>query len=88
MHLTNVGVMAKVNSMASVSIAISMVTKPMNARRNQILKASVTNARNKDIRHLNVDQNHSIQQNKLSKQYLVGITILGVDVTIVENMDT
>ena len=65
-----------------------MVTKLMNAKRNQNLKANVINARKKVTRHLSADQNHSIQQNKLLKQYLVGITTLGVDVTIVENMDT
>ena len=87
-HLTDVGAMVKENSMVNVSIAISMVTKPMNAMKNQSLKANVINARNKVTRHLSADLSHSIQQNKSSKQYLVGITILGVDVTIVENTDT
>ena len=80
--------MAKENSKVNASIAISMVTKPMNAMKNQSLKANVINARNKVTRHLNADLSHLIQQNKSSKQYLVGITTLGVDVTIVENMDT
>ena len=87
-HLTDVGAMVKENSMVNVSIAISMVTKPMNAMKNQSLKANVINARNKVTRHLNADLSHSIQQNKSSKQYLVGTTTLGADVTIVENMDT
>jgi hypothetical protein len=53
--------MVKENSMVNVSIAISMVTKLMNARRNIKLKENVTNARNKVImHHLNVDQNLSI----------------------------
>ena len=78
--------MEKENSMENVSIATSMVIKLISAKRKQNLKENVTNARN--TRHLSADQNHSIQQNKLSKQYLVGITILGANVTIVENMDT
>ena len=60
----------------------------MNAKRNQNLKENVTSARNKVIRHLNANPNHLIQLNNLSKQYLVGTTILGAYVTIVENMDT
>ena len=73
--------------MVNATIAISMVTKPMNAIKNQSLKANVINAESKDIRHLNADLSHLIQQNKSSKQYSVGITILGADVITVENMD-
>ena len=46
--------------MENATIAVSMVIKVMNARRNQNLKENVTNARNKVIRHLNADLNHSI----------------------------
>ena len=52
--------MERKNSMVNATTAISMVTKLMNARRNQNLKADVTNERNKVTRHLNADQNHSI----------------------------
>ena len=58
----NVGVMEKnKNSMENTTIAVNMVTRLMNAKRNQNLRASVTNARNKVTRHLNVDLSHSIQ---------------------------
>ena len=87
-HQTNVGAMERQDSMANATTVISMVTKLMNARRNLNLKANVTNARNKVTRHLNVEQIHSLQQNKLSKKYLVGTTTPGVDVIIVVNMDT
>ena len=73
--------------MESVTIAINMVTKLMNAMRNQNLKAIVTNTKNMVIRHSNVNPNHSIQLNNLLKLYLDETTIPGVDVTIVDNMD-
>ena len=86
-HLTNVGAMAKENSKVNASIAISMVTKQMSAKRNQNLKSIVTIVKSMVIRHSNANPKHSIQLNNLSKQYLDGITILGSDVIIVENMD-
>ena len=64
-HQTNVGAMERKNSMENATIVVSMVIKLMNARRNQNLKANVTNARSKVTRHPNVDQNHSIQLNNL-----------------------
>ena len=54
-HQTNVGAMEKKNSMGSVTTATSMVTKPMNARRNQNLKVNVTNAKDMVTRHQNAD---------------------------------
>ena len=60
MHQTNVGVIEKKNSMENSTIEVSMVIGVMNAKRNQYLRASVTNARNKVTRHLNVDLSHSI----------------------------
>ena len=58
-HQTNAGAMEETNSMESAISAISMVTKPMNARENQNLKAIVTNAKSMVIRHSNANQNHS-----------------------------
>ena len=52
--------MEKKNSMENATTAISMVTKPMNARRNQNLKVNVTNVEGMFTRHWNVDPNHSI----------------------------
>ena len=52
--------MEKLNSMENATILVSMVIGLMNARINQNLRASVTNARNKVTRHLNVDLSHSI----------------------------
>ena len=76
------------NSMGNVSIAISMVTKPLSAKKNQNLKAIVTNAKGMVTRHPNANPNHQIQLNNLSKPYLDGTTTPGADVTTVENMDT
>ena len=87
-HQTNVGVMEKENSKESAITIISMVTKLMNARRNQNLKVIVTNARSLVTRHSNVDPNHSIPLKNLLKQYLDGTTISSANVIIVENMDT
>ena len=78
--------MEKPNSMGNATIAIRMVTKPMNAKRNRNSKVNVTNAKSKVIRHHNANPNHLIQLNNLSKQYLDGTTTLGADVIIVENM--
>ena len=64
-HQTNAEAMEKKNSMESATTTINMVTKPMNARRNQNLKVNVTNARSKVTRNPSVDQNHSIQLNNL-----------------------
>ena len=50
--------MEKKNSMESVTTAINMVTKLMNARRNQNLKVNVTNAKDMVTRHQNADPNH------------------------------
>ena len=44
-HQTNAGAMEKQNSMESATTATKMDTKLMNARRNQNLKVSVTNAK-------------------------------------------
>ena len=74
--------------MENATTTVSMVIELMNAKRNQSLRASVTNARNKVTRHPNADLSYSIQQNKLWRQYSIGTTTLGVDVIIVENMDT
>ena len=52
-HLKNVGVMEKKNSMENVTIAISMVKKLMNVKRNRDLKANVTNVRNMETSHQN-----------------------------------
>ena len=80
--------MERRNSMVNVSIAISMVTKQLSAKKNQNLKAIVTNVKSMVIRHSNANPKHSIQLNNLLKLYLDGTTIPGADVTIVENMDT
>ena len=53
-HQTNVG------AMESATTTISIVTRLMNARRNQNLKVNVTNARHKVTRNLNADLKHSI----------------------------
>ena len=60
-HKTNIGVMGKQNSMENATIVVSMVIGPMNVKRNQNLKVSVTNARNKGTRHQNAKPRHSIQ---------------------------
>ena len=80
--------MENLNSMVNVSIAISMVTKQMSAKRNQNLKEIVTIVKSMVIRHSNANPKHSIQLNNLLKPYLDGTTIPGADVTIAENMDT
>ena len=59
-HQTNVGAMENKNSMESATTAIRMVTKPMNAWRNQNLKVNVKNVKGMVTRHQNVDPNHSI----------------------------
>ena len=59
-HRTNVGVMQKKNSMVNVTIAINMVKRQMNVKRNQNLKENVTNARNKVTRHQTTRPSHSI----------------------------
>ena len=59
-YQTNAGAMEKKNSMESVTTTINMVTKLMNARRNQNLKVNVTNAKDMVTRHQNADPNHSI----------------------------
>ena len=48
------------NSMVNTTIAISMVTGIMNVKRNQNLKANVTNARNKVTRHQTAEPSHLI----------------------------
>ena len=47
--------MEKQNSMENVTTVINMVTKLMNARRNQNLKVNVINARSIVTRHLSID---------------------------------
>ena len=79
--------MEKPNSMVSASTAISMVTRQMSVKKNQNLKAIVTNAKGMVIRHSSANPNHSIQLHNLSKPYSDETTTPGADVTIVENMD-
>ena len=45
--------MGKKNSIENATIAINMVIRLMNAKRNTNLKANVTNVRNMDTRHQN-----------------------------------
>ena len=52
--------MEKKNSMENATIVVSMVTRLMNAKINQNLKASVINARKKVTRHQNAELSHSI----------------------------
>ena len=52
-HQTNVGVMGKENSIENATIAIIMDIRLMNAKRNQNLKANVTNAKNMYTSHQN-----------------------------------
>ena len=59
-HQTNVGAMEKKNSIGSVTTIISMVTKPLIARRIQNLKVNVTYVKGMVTRHQNIDPNHSI----------------------------
>ena len=59
-HQTNIGAIENKIFMESVTTAISMVTKPMNVRRNQNVKVNVTNAEGMVTTHQNVDPNHSI----------------------------
>ena len=47
-------------SMENALIAINMVIWPMNAKKNQNLRESVTNLRNKDTRHENGKPQDSI----------------------------
>ena len=47
--------MERKNLMESATIAINMVIKLMNVRRNQNLKVNVTNAKSKVTRRLTVD---------------------------------
>ena len=53
-HQTSVGAMGKKNSMENATIAINMVIRLMNAKRNQDSKANVTNVINMDTIHQNV----------------------------------
>lgn len=52
-HRTNLGAMEKENSMENATIGIIMVIWLMSAKRNQNLKANITNARNMDTSHYN-----------------------------------
>ena len=47
----NVGAMERKYSMEIATIEINMVIRLMNAKRNQILEANVTNARSMDTSH-------------------------------------
>ena len=71
-HQTNVGVMEKKNSMENATIVVSMVTRLMNAIRNQNLRESVTSERNKMKDEIdgknNEIQNQSLQQANLIDQ--------------------
>ena len=51
--------------MENATTVVSMVTRLMNAIRNQNLRASVTSVRKKVIRHQNVKLSYSIHQGKL-----------------------
>ena len=64
-HQTNTGAIERQNSMESSTTTTNMVTKLMNARRNQNLKVSVTNTKGMVTRHQNVDPNHLIQLRNL-----------------------
>ena len=55
-------------AMESATTTISMVTKLMNARRNQNLKVNVTYEKDMVTRHQNADPNHSIYLNKIVKE--------------------
>ena len=57
-HQKNVGVMLKLNSIENVTISISMVIELINVKRNQNLKANVTNERRMDINIFNAKQRH------------------------------
>ena len=57
--------MERKNLMETATIIVSMVIKLMNARRNQNLKANVTNEKGMVTKHQNVDPNHSIQLSNL-----------------------
>ena len=59
-HQINDGTMEKQNSMESVITAINMVTKLMNARRNQNLKVNVTDVKDMVTMHQNAGPIHSI----------------------------
>ena len=59
-YKTNVGEMKRQNSMENATTTISMVTKPMNARRNQNLKVNATNVEGMVTRHQNANPNHLI----------------------------
>ena len=52
-HKINVGAMGKENLMESATIAIKMVIRLMNGKRNQDLKEKVTSVTNMDITHQN-----------------------------------
>ena len=65
-----------------------MVIEQVNAKRNLSLKVNVAIARNKDTNLQTAKPSNGTQQNKLWKQYLDGITILGVDVTTMMNLGT
>ena len=62
--------MEKLNSMENATIVVNMVIELMNAKRNQNLRASVTNARNKVTRHQNVDLSSSSRENCESNIWL------------------
>ena len=64
-HQTNVGAMESQSLMVNFIVAISMGIEQVNAQRTLSLKDNVSHVTNKVIRHLNADQNHPIQQNKL-----------------------
>ena len=50
--------MEKENSMENDTVAIKMVIRLINAKRNQNLKANVTNVRNMDTSHQNAKQRY------------------------------
>ena len=52
-HQTNVGAMGKQNSMENATIAINMVVRLLNAKRNLSLKENATNATNMVTSHQN-----------------------------------
>ena len=52
--------MERKNSMEISTTIFNMVIGLMNVKRNQNLKESVTNVRNKDTRHQNAKIRHSI----------------------------
>ena len=83
-----IGAMESQSLMKNVTIVTSMDIEKVNAQRKLSLKENVLHATNKVINLQSAETRIGILLNNLLKQYLVGITTLGVDVIYVESMDT